>query len=207
MRRLPAGPAVVFALLASCVTTTITKTWRDPNFSGPPLRKVLVCSIARDDVTRRRLEDEFVRQLRVDGVTGIPSYTVLPEGQTTAEQVRNAAASQGVDGLIITLPAHVKVTPIYGPGPGWMYGAYPWGPYYSAWGSDWGAVYGPSYVGEETRVSIQAKAYSAQQNGELVWAGTSQTIDASSIATLVGQIVPRFISAMAASGVLPRAAS
>ncbi len=204
MIRFPGKLVFVPVLLASCATTTVTRTWRDPGFGGPPLQKVLVCSLSRDEVTRRQIEDAFVLRLRADGVTGIPCYNVLPAGQTTGQQLQDVAASQGVDGILETLPAHVREVPVYSVAPAWAYGVTPgWGPYYDAWGTDWGYVYGTGWAGEQTQVTIQAKAYSLQQNGKLIWAGTSQTFDPSSEKSLISQIVPRFINAMAKSGVLP----
>lgn len=204
MRPLPATLALVLMLLSSCATTTITRTWRDPSFPGPPLRKVLVCSLSHNDVTRRRLEDAFVQELQADGVTGIQCYNVLPAGKPTGQQVRDAAAAQGVDGMIVTMPAKVKEIPVYGVGPGWAYGAEPgWGPFYDTWDPDWDAVYGTDYVESETRVSLQAKVYAVQPAGRLIWAGTSQTFNPSSTGDLASRIAPRFIDSMARAGVLP----
>jgi hypothetical protein len=195
------APILVLAL--SCATTSMTGIWRDPQYSGPPLRKVLVCSMDRDDVTRHQLEDAFTAHLHASGVQAIQSYRVIPPGRPTAEQVRAVAQGEGADGIIVTLPAKVTVVPDFGPGPAWAYGP-GWGPFVGAWGADWDYAYGgPGYWGYDTQVSLQTKVYSAREAGRLLWAGTSQTFDPSSIRNLVSQIVPRFIYYMARVGIVP----
>ncbi len=210
MARLLGGLAILLTLATSCATTTLTGMWRDPAYTGPPLHKVLVCSISRDDVTRRQIEDAFVWDLQSQGVQAIASYQVIPAGQPTAQQAAAVAQNQGADGVIITMPARVTSTPNYFYGPGWGWGWGPgwaggpgWGPGWGgAWGwgwGGWGYPYGPAFW--DTQVTIQAKAYSLQ--GKLLWSATSQTLDPSSIHSLLSQIVPRFIYSMAQVGILP----
>jgi hypothetical protein len=196
---------VVFVLfLSACAMTRIVSVWRDPNYRGPPLRKVLVCSLSRDEVVRRQIEDAFVAALQSDDVSGTQCYRVLPPGRPTAQQVREVAQNEGQDGIIMTLPARTTVTPVYEAGPGWGYGPGPgWGPFYDAWGYDWDTVYGPGYIATQTQVSLQAKAYSTEPPGRLIWAATSETFDPSSVRSLVARIVPKLIGSMARSGILP----
>jgi len=200
MTRLPRALVFTAILLASCATTTVGSTWRAPDFAGPPLHKVLVCALHPDDADRRMLEDAFVSQLQAHGVTGVPCYGALPPGQPTEAQVREAVTTSGADGVIVTKVAGVKEIPVYGVGP-----AYYWGPFYGAYGPEWSAVYAPGYIQTETEVDLQTRAYSTQQNGELIWFGTSQTFDPASIKDLISQVVPKFISTMTKAGVLPAA--
>ena len=185
-------------LLAACATTTIGTTWRAPNFAGPPLRKVLVCALHPDDATRRLIEDAFVRELQGNGVTGIQCYNVLPPGPTNEQQARDAVSTTAADGVLVTKVASVKNIPVYGVGPG-----YYWGPFYGAYAPEWASVYAPGYLETETEVDLQTKVYSVQQNGELVWFGTSQTFDPRSIRDLISQVVPKFIHALVKAGVVP----
>lgn len=186
--------------LSSCATTTVGSTWRAPNFSGPPLQKVLVCALHPDDATRRLFEDAFVRELQPKGVTGVQCYNVLPPGQVGEQQIRDAVTTVGADGVIVTKVASVKDVPVYGAGPG-----YYWGPYYGALPPEWASVYAPGYLQTETEVNMQTKAYSVRQDGELIWFGTSQTFDPASIKDLISQVVPKLIGAMTKAGVLPNA--
>ena len=39
--------------LSGCVNTSLIDRWKDPGFSGPPLHKVLVVGVQKDDGRRR----------------------------------------------------------------------------------------------------------------------------------------------------------
>jgi len=40
-------------ILSGCVNTSLIDRWRDPSYTGPPLHKVLVVGVQRDDGRRR----------------------------------------------------------------------------------------------------------------------------------------------------------
>jgi hypothetical protein len=184
-------------LVASCATT-MAGTWRAPNFNGAPLRKVLVCALTPNDVNRRIIEDQFVRGLQPDGVVGIQSYTVLPPGQPSEQTIRQAVATTGADGVVVTKVTNVEDVPFYGTGPG-----YYWGPYYAAFPPEWASVYAPGYLQSQTEVTLLTRAYSVQQGGELVWFGSSQTFDPASVQGLMSSVVPKVVDSMVKAGILP----
>ncbi len=39
--------------LSGCISTALIERWKDPSFSGPPLHKVLVVGVQRDEGRRR----------------------------------------------------------------------------------------------------------------------------------------------------------
>jgi hypothetical protein len=54
--------------LSGCVNTSLIDRWRDPSYTGPPLHKVLVVGVQRDDGRRRLWEDGMVGALTHEGV-------------------------------------------------------------------------------------------------------------------------------------------
>src|ERR1700690_1176543 len=48
---------VLLVGLSACVSTSLIDRWKDPGFSGPPLRKVLVVGVQKDQGRRRVWED------------------------------------------------------------------------------------------------------------------------------------------------------
>lgn len=187
------------ALLASCGSTFLAKSWHDQSFAGPPLRSVLVCAQSPNAATQRMLEDAFVRELQAHGVTGVECHAVLPPGQTSTEQVDSAVARAGADGVILMTP-DVREFPVW-----------EWGP-----GED-----GPPYLDGtpetdakhddiNTEVEIQTRAYFTQpatppaaQQRELVWSGISRTLEPTSVRTVVSEAIPKFVRSMTKAGVLP----
>jgi hypothetical protein len=181
-------------LTVSCAATT---TWRSPGFAGPPLRKVLICSEASDEVTRGMTEDAFVRELAKHGVVGVPCDRVVPPGERGTRHLAEAAALTKADGIIVTEPANVRLQLSNDAGPGETDPPYLDGAV--------GSLYGPGVV--DTVVDVQARAYSTRESTlrdrELIWAGTSQSYEPGSVKAVVSRAVPGFVEAMVKAGVLP----
>ena len=90
-------------LLAACASTSLVNQWKSPEFSGPPMRKVLVVSVTQQTTVRRVFEDEFAKQLRAAGVEAVPSYTIIPEdGKAEQAVLEKAVQDLGADGVLVT---------------------------------------------------------------------------------------------------------
>jgi hypothetical protein len=72
--------ALVLALVGACQSTTLENSWRDAQYKGPPLKKLLVVGVANQATTRRLFEDGFVKELAEIGVAGVQSYDYIPTG-------------------------------------------------------------------------------------------------------------------------------
>ena len=83
--------------LGGCVNTSLIDRWRDPSYNGPPLHKVLVVGVQRDDGRRRMWEDGMVAALSRQGLQATASYAVFPNKAPSADEL--AALSKRVDVL------------------------------------------------------------------------------------------------------------
>ena len=89
-------PALV-AVLSACASTSIENTWKDPQYSGGPISKVLVVGISTQASVRRAFEDTFGQALTQQGVQAVASYTLIPQdGQIPEETLQKAAVQAGV---------------------------------------------------------------------------------------------------------------
>jgi len=127
---------VILAILG-CATTTLTKSWRNPDYVGRPLNKLLVVGVTTDSDLRRSFEDQFVKELRAAGVEAVPSYVVLPEaGQAERAVLVQAISEAGTDGALITrlirIDTETEVAPVF-LSAGGFYGGYAaaWVGYYN----------------------------------------------------------------------------
>jgi hypothetical protein len=59
---------VMTLVLAACASTSLTNSWRDPAYTGPQLKKVMVMGVSTQPSVRRVFEDEFVNELEAAGV-------------------------------------------------------------------------------------------------------------------------------------------
>jgi hypothetical protein len=80
-RKLLCGFMALTALvmLNSCATTSLTAVWKDSNYKGGPIKKVLIIGVFTEPHIRKFFEDEFAWQLKSRGIDAVPAYTIFPE--------------------------------------------------------------------------------------------------------------------------------
>ncbi len=110
--------ALVLGLCASgCAPSSrITQLWKDPAYSGAPMKSMMVFCIKKDPVRQRVWEDAFVTELAKCGVQATPSYTLFVNGQVDTLKAHDAI-DQGVrDGFLMVknLGKDTKTTVIPG---------------------------------------------------------------------------------------------
>jgi hypothetical protein len=169
--------ALVSAATA-CSSSSFTSTW--VNTQAKPVdmtgKKVLAVVQVREDSRRRASEDALARELTSRGAQGIPSYTIFPSniGVDTVAAKKIALDNQIAGVVIMRLVAkeqEVSSSPTY---VGGYYGSPYYGSTWGAWGGGWGSPYVTETVRTDTKVLVETKVYSLEQN-LLVWAGTSET--------------------------------
>lgn len=106
---------LVSTIMSSCATTTLTSGWKDSNYRGNPLKKVLILGVMQDDTLNHLFEDEFARQLKAKGTDAVPSYTVLPEDTILDKEIIARKMKElGMDSVLIARLVDVKnVGPFY----------------------------------------------------------------------------------------------
>ncbi len=111
------------ALIAGCAAVPgplTTTTWRDPDFRGPPFRKVFVIGLNSQSLTDQRgFENAMVAALQRAGVDAVPGWQYLPTDRTPDQAVMRAAVAQsGADAtLLVRMSGFTNETSIgYGAG-------------------------------------------------------------------------------------------
>jgi len=175
MRNFPASLAFGMAalLLVSCSTTQVKSVWKDASYFGRP-QKVMVVAVAKEPISRRIFEDEFVLQLKARGTDAIASYTVLPDKkQDDQESIAKMVVKLGADSLLISrlvskrsvrvyYPATVSHRPHY-------YGKWP--DYYM---HGYETINTPGYTTKYEYSLMETNLYDAS-NDNLLWAATTET--------------------------------
>src|SRR4030042_3569090 len=76
--RSPFGFLILIAMLVTaCAATQIKTVWKDPSYQARPT-KIMVIGVAKNPLSRRMFEDEFVLQLKARGTDALASSAVLP---------------------------------------------------------------------------------------------------------------------------------
>ena len=188
---------VLGALLGGCASTALRDSWRDPQWSGRPLKNVLVIGVARSQSNRRVFEDGFAQALQGEGVGGRASYPILPEeGAIPNARIKEAVAQAGADAVLITrvlrIQRNVQVTPGYVV-PGYAGGFYGW------YSGTWMTV--PPSIDQYEVLTIESTLWDMRTE-RAVWSGTSESTDVKDVTTLTGELASVLIKKMKEDRVL-----
>jgi hypothetical protein len=169
--------ASIALLFAACASTTLSNSWVNPEYKGPPLKKVMVVGVSSQPALRRTFEDEFVKELKAVGVQGVASYNFIPEdGQAEEARISKAVKEAGVEGVLITrfvrVDVNTQVTPAYPP----MWGM----GYYGGYAGAWGGYYDPPMVSQTDTLVLETSLYGVDES-HLLWSGTTQTFAPSNL--------------------------
>jgi hypothetical protein len=195
--------------LAGCSSTTVTGSWKNPDFTGT-VHKIYIVGIAKQDTTRRIFEDEFSRNLEGYGATGISSYRDLPDPQqATKESIAERVAKNGADSVLMTRMIGKRTEEVVTPGritsynTGPYYG-YPY-PYYRQWGNYYDqryeTIYEPATVTQYQVVTIEANLYEAR-TGELIWSAQLDTVIEPATQKLIADFVDKVTRALLEQGLI-----
>ncbi len=189
--------AIAVFVLAACSSTQVKDTWKDPAFTGPPVKKVMVIGVSKSDANRRIFEDGFSNAMRAAGADAVPAYPLLPEsGAIANERLMGAVRQAGVDGVLITQVLRVKrnvdVTPGYA-APGF-------------YGRGFRGYYGAAYVTAPDVnvydvITIESTLWNIATD-KPVWSGTTELNEPKSIAGATDEIAKLLIAKMKADGVI-----
>jgi hypothetical protein len=184
-------------MVAACASTSLQSAWYDTSYNGGAFTRVLVVGVGSNVPNRRVFEDIFSQRLSATGTQGIPGYRFLADEARANESGWNAGVAQsGADGLLLVrllgvdTRTHVYTTMMPGP----MYG-----PYYGPW-------WGPSMVAvpQVTQYDIAHVEISLfdVKTKRVVWAGTTQTFNPSTVAEETPGFADLIIGQLAARGLI-----
>jgi hypothetical protein len=190
-------PAIAVFLLAACSTTQVKDSWKDPAFTGPPVKKVMVIGVSKSDANRRIFEDGFSRAMQAAGVNAVPAYPSLPEsGAISNERIMAAVRQAGVDAVLVTQVLRVKrnvdVMPGYA-GPG-FYGRGFRGYYGGAWAAT------PD-VNVYDVMTIESTLWNISTDKPL-WSGTTEMDEPKSVAAATDELAKVLVTKMKGDGVI-----
>jgi hypothetical protein len=187
--------------VAACASTTLQSAWYDTTYRGPPFKRILVVGVGADAANRRIFEDIFSQRLSATGTQGVPGYRFLPDDARTNEPAWNAGVAQsGADGLLLVrvlgVDTKTQVTTTMVPGP--MF----YGPYYGGW---WGPpMVAVPEVTQYDVATVETSLFDVKSR-RVVWAGTTQTFNPSTVARETPGFADLIIKQLAARGLIAAA--
>ena len=164
-------------LLAACSSTTLSGSWKDPDYRGR-IHKVYLVGVAKQEINRRLFEDTFGRELATVGVTGISSYRDLqPQELDNKDALVSRVSMSGSDSILMARMTSLRTEQVTSPG--YVSGYAAPAPYYRNWDSYYDrrfeAVYQPPMTTEFQVATIEANLYETK-TGKLIWSAQLETV-------------------------------
>jgi len=205
--------ALVF--MAGCSSTQIAGTWRDPGVKSGSVTKVFVIGVAKDELNRRLVEDQFVAKLASYGSTGLQSYNYFSDDQLKNNKATVVAKVKalGCDAVMVTMATGSRTETVVNPGRTYgTTGNYNsrydrrryspsdrsqrgWGNYYR---SSYDITHEPATTTEFKIVTVESNLYSLDE--KLIWSAQSETVVDKPVGELIADFVEEVGKDLKASG-------
>lgn len=176
--------------LASCSSTKVTSSWKEPQASINADQKILVMALVsdREGSLRNNMEREMVTTLRQKGYNAVSAYNELgPHAlkglneQKAMNKIRRTDADQVLTIVMLDKSKEKNYVPgrtMYSRPFPMYYGRF-W-PYYN-W--MYGRVYEPGYYTTNTKYFLESNLYNLK-NKQLIYSVQTETFDPSSAARM-----------------------
>jgi hypothetical protein len=186
---------LLFLIIASCATTTLDSVWRDPNYQGGKLKKVLVIGVAKKQANRRLFEDKFVAQLKTYGTDAIASYTIIPsEEKLDKDTVETKIKTLGVGAVLVTRLVDIKKETDYVPTTGYPSRSYQ-NDWYGGYSRRYRSVNSPGYYAQYEVVKLETTIYDTQTE-KLIWSALSDTVLEDSVKVAIESVIKAIIKSL-----------
>jgi hypothetical protein len=201
----------VFAIALVLVAVTIVwaksskliVSWKNPEYSGPKFKKILVIGMSPNPGRRSDFEDALSSLLNKPGQEVIAGNQLLlrPDSKVNLDYIREQIRENKIDGVIVSRLVSVKDSYTYVPGQAWVY-PYPYyRSFYGYYGAVWPVVYTPGYTIEDKTVRVETNVYACTPpDGELVWTGTSDTFNPSSASNVIKSLTKLIVAELTKAG-------
>jgi hypothetical protein len=174
-------------LLAGCSSTRVVTSWHDESYRSGVFKKPLVLALAKKEIIRAKLEDEFVRELRARGVDAVQSYKMFPEQEDLkADTIKEKLPGTDRDSIMVTHLVDVKKETVYVPERTEVYptGFYARPGYYGRFGTyysqSYNVVTSPGYSYESKVYVLETNLYEAATE-KLVWTVVTESEQSESV--------------------------
>jgi hypothetical protein len=179
------------ALLA-VASPKLELSWKNPNFAGGAFKNILVLALNGKAENRAEFEDELVAAIARPTQKAVASYVYIARPDATPidmKDLRELVREQKFDAIVVARLTKRDTKTTYVPGE--VYTPFPYyGTLYGYYGAVYPAIYTPGYMETEKEAQVEVNFYStAKADGELVWTGTTNTFDGSSVMKVIRALV------------------
>ena len=196
------GQALLFA-----ASTKLAISWRNPGYAGGDFKNVLVLALNGKAANRAEFEDELVAAISRPGVQASPSYEFLPRPDATpikTDDLRWVVRKQKFDGIVVSRLTKNDTKTTYVPGETTYIPVPYYDTFYGYYDALYPVVYSPGYLQTEKIAQVEVNVYATgKPDGELVWTGTTNTFDSSSVMKRIKELTKLVTSELEKQNLIP----
>jgi hypothetical protein len=193
------------AALGGCASNAgLVNMWRDPTYSDPPMRSMLVVALRRTASFRRTLEDGFVRELAKRGVDAAPSYQLFPNSPPDTSEIEQAVARRGYDGVLMITRLGAQTSERYVPGYVTTEPVTRVSPWTGRYRTYWVDVMHPGYVEQDVTVRHEIELWDMRHDGRMVWTAVGEVVNPSSPSEVNHDIATNVVPELEKQGFIPK---
>jgi hypothetical protein len=192
--------------VAHAKAVKLLRSWRNPDYSSPKARRILVIGMSDNPEVRADFEDDLSAAIASDGLEAIPGNSILlrpHSAELDPDYLKGQIRDFKIDAVLVSRLVKVDKKTTYVPGHSY---AVPY-PYYRSFYGYYGAVYhqvySPDYLREDTTVRVETNFYIADTaEGELVWTGTSESFNPKSAQKVIDGLVKLIVKELVKEHIL-----
>jgi hypothetical protein len=181
------GCLLVTMILASCNSTRIASSWKEPNKTVfiNKLNKVLVVALFKDETSNRKAEDQMASYLKD---AGLVSYKYFKPNfdRKNEDVIREMIKMDDFDGAITMRLVDIDKDQIYTPSrtsPYPMYYRNFSGYYYR----NWAYSSAPGYYSSTKTYTVETVVFSIKED-KIIWSGLTKTTDPDGVQKMTEEI-------------------
>ena len=190
-------------IAASCTSTKIASSWKEPNkqVSVERLNKVLIVALFKDETNRRKAEDEMATYLQGKGVV---SYNYLDDTMSTSneEAIRNKIKANGFDGAVTMRLIDVDKERVYMPGNIESYPVY-YRSFSGYYYRNWSYYRTPGYYSATKTYTVETNVFSIKED-KIIWTALTETTNPDGVAKMTAEIAGVVYKQMVKEGFVTR---
>ncbi|MGL2963539.1 hypothetical protein ACSVH2_06930 [Flavobacterium sp. RSB2_4_14] len=172
-------------LMMGCASTTIEKSWKDPNASvtKSPDNKVFIIALVKDETSRRVIEDILVTRFNNNAAASYKTITLDMLKNASENSLDEQLQKGNFTHVLLMRLADVEKDTYYVEGTTTAY----YGGYGRYYGYGAGYYSSPGYYTTDKNYFVETTVYSVNPN-KLLWTGTTKTVNPSKIDKTVNEI-------------------
>ena len=193
--------ALILFTISGCSTTTLTGSWRSPEYNRQ-IKKIYIVGVSKQETSRRTFEDEFGRELQTYGIKTVSSYKDLKNNkETDLDIIIQKVKANGADALLLTRILNKRTEEVVNPArvSGYSSGpdyydrrSYRPQPYYNNYRDYYDRryemTYEPATVSQFQVITLESNLYDSA-SGELIWSAQLETVKESSMQTMIRDFI------------------